>query len=75
MRGRNLVPLLILAGVLAQPTIASAQVDAPTANARDDRDDGGNMGWLGLLGLVGLLGLRGRDRKNVNDVSATRRPV
>jgi MYXO-CTERM domain-containing protein len=75
MRGRNLAPLLILAGVLTQPTIASAQVDAPTADTRDDRDDAGNMGWLGLLGLVGLLGLRGRDRKNVNDVSATRRPV
>jgi MYXO-CTERM domain-containing protein len=76
MRGRNLAPLLILAGVLAQPTIASAQVDAPTADTRDDRDDdAGNMGWLGLLGLVGLLGLRGRERKNVNDVSATRRPV
>ncbi|HWM27497.1 MAG TPA: WGxxGxxG family protein [Woeseiaceae bacterium] len=74
MRARNLAPLLILAAVLAQPTIASAQVDSPTADARDDRD-GGNLGWLGLLGLAGLFGLRGRDRKNVNDVSATRRAV
>ena len=75
MRTRTFAPLLILASVLAQPTISSAQVDAPTADARDDRDDGGDMGWLGLLGLAGLFGLRGRDRKNVDDVSTTRRAV
>jgi hypothetical protein len=75
MRGRTLAPLLILASILAQPTIASAQADSPTADARGDRDDGDNLGWLGLLGLAGLFGLRGRDRKNVNDVSATRRAV
>ena len=74
MRARTLAPLVILAGVLTQPTIASAQ-DSPTTDMREERDDGFDMGWFGLLGLVGLLGLRGRDRdrKIVNDVGVTRR--
>jgi MYXO-CTERM domain-containing protein len=67
MRTRVLASTLILAGVLAQPTLATAQVDSPTTDMRADRDDdSGKWGWLGLLGLVGLAGLRRRDR---NDVS------
>ena len=73
MRARILAPLLILAGVLAQPTLVSAQVDSPTTDMRADRDDGFDLGWFGLLGLAGLLGLRGRDRKIVDDVGVTRR--
>ena len=67
MRTQILASTLILAGVLAQPTLATAQVDSPTTDMRADRDDDrGKWGWLGLLGLVGLAGLRRRDR---NDVS------
>ena len=73
MRARILAPLLILAGVLAQPTLVSAQVDSPTTDMRADRDDGFDLGWFGLLGLAGLLGLRGRDRKIVDGVGVTRR--
>ena len=40
MRVRTLAPLLILSGVLAQPTVVSAQVDSPTTEVRADRDDG-----------------------------------
>lgn len=73
MRIRILAPVLILAGVLAQPAVVSAQVDSPTTDVRSERDDGDGMGWLGLLGLVGLLGLMRRDRKGVNDVTVARR--
>ena len=73
MRARTLAPLLIIAGVLAQPAVVSAQVDSPTTSMREERDDGFDVGWFGLLGLVGLLGLRGRDRKIVDDVGVTRR--
>lgn len=70
MRGRSIASVLILAGVLAQPTYVAAQVDSPTNDMTADRDDGDNWGWLGLLGLVGLVGLRRRDR---NDVRVTPR--
>jgi len=67
MRTQILASTLVLAGVLAQPTLATAQVDSPTTDMRADRDDdSGKWGLLGLLGLVGLAGLRRRDR---NDVS------
>ena len=72
MRTRILASTLLLAGVLAQPTLASAQVDSPTTDMRADRDDdSGKWGWLGLLGLVGLAGLRRRDRDDVD----VRRPT
>jgi MYXO-CTERM domain-containing protein len=65
MCGRTLASVLILAGVLAQPTYVAAQVDSPTTNDMNvDRDDKDNWGWLGLLGLIGLAGLRRRDRGN-----------
>lgn len=72
MRAQTFAPLLILAGVLSQPTVASAQ-DSPTTDMRTERADGFDLGWFGLLGLIGLFGLRGRDRKIVDDVGVTRR--
>jgi MYXO-CTERM domain-containing protein len=74
MRARNFAPLL-LAAVLAQPTIASAQVDSPTTDMRADHDDRDGLGWLGLLGIVGLFGLRRRDRNSANDVRVARPTV
>jgi MYXO-CTERM domain-containing protein len=74
MPTRILVSTFLLAAVLAQPTVASAQVDSPTADMRADRDDGTDWGWLGLLGLVGLLGLRRRERTDVR-VTAPRTTV
>ena len=65
MRTRSLASALVLAGVLVQPTLVSAQVDSPTTDMRADRDDGDNWGWLGLLGLIGLLGLRRREHTDV----------
>ena len=65
MRTRIIASALVLAGVLAQPTLVSAQVDSPTPDMRADRDDGADWGWLGLLGLVGLLGLRRRESTDV----------
>jgi hypothetical protein len=73
MGARTLAPLLIVTGVLAQPTVVSAQVDSPTTDLRAERDDGFDLGWFGLLGLAGLLGLRGRGRKIADDVGITRR--
>ena len=72
MRTRILASTLVLAGVLAQPTLATAQVDSPTADMRADRDEGTEWGLLGLLGLAGLLGLRRRER---TDVRVTPRPA
>ena len=65
MRTRIIASALVFAGVLAQPTLVSAQVDSPTTDMRADRDDGADWGWLGLLGLVGLLGLRRRESTDV----------
>jgi len=65
MRKEFLAPTLLLAGVLAYPTIASAQVDSPATEAREVRDDKSEWGLLGLLGLAGLLGLRRRGRDDV----------
>ena len=66
MRKSILASALVLAGVLAQPTLVSAQAESPTTEARAERDDdGGGWGWLGLLGLVGLAGLRRRERTDV----------
>lgn len=71
MRGKTIASVLILAGVLAQPTYVAAQVDGPTNDMNVDRgDDGDKWGWLGLLGLIGLVGLRRRER---NDVRVTPR--
>jgi MYXO-CTERM domain-containing protein len=65
MRKTTIASALVLAGVLAQPTLVSAQVDSPTTETRADRDDGDGWGWLGLLGLAGLLGLKRRERTDV----------
>lgn len=65
MRTRILASTLVLAGVLAQPTLATAQVESPTADMRADRDEDTEWGLLGLLGLAGLLGLRRRERTDV----------
>ena len=76
MRGRTLASVLILSGVLSQPTYVAAQVDSPATNdnMNVDRDDNDNWGWLGLLGLIGLAGLRRRDRVNDRvDVRTTSR--
>lgn len=61
MRSRELFSALMLAGILAQPTLASAQDNTPSVTTRTDRDDNDQWGWLGLIGLAGLLGLRRRD--------------
>ena len=73
MNKRLLALSLVLASVLAQPTLVSAQVDSPTTDVRAERDDGADWGWLGLLGLAGLLGLRRRDRIERTDVRVTPR--
>ena len=66
MHPKTLASALILAGVLAQPSYVSAQVESPTTPTTADRDDdSGKWGWLGLLGLIGLTGLRRRDRTDV----------
>jgi MYXO-CTERM domain-containing protein len=65
MRKHILASSLLLVGVLAQPTLVSAQVDSPTTDVRTERDDGPDWGLLGLLGLAGLLGLRRRERTDV----------
>ena len=65
MRKSIVASALVLAGVLAQPTLVSAQVDSPTTDMRAERDDGDGWGWLGLLGLVGLIGLKRRERTDV----------
>jgi MYXO-CTERM domain-containing protein len=65
MRGKTIASVLVLAGVLAQPSYVAAQVDSPTNDMNVDRDDGDEWGWLGLLGLIGLVGLRRRDRSDV----------
>ena len=65
MRKIIVATALVLAGVLAQPTLVSAQVDSPTTETRVERDDGDGWSWLGLLGLAGLLGLRRRERTDV----------
>lgn len=62
MRTKVFASALVPAGVLAQPTLVSAQVDSPTTDMRADRDDGNS--WNGL-GLAGLLGLRRRERTDV----------
>jgi MYXO-CTERM domain-containing protein len=65
MRIKAIAAAVLLTGVLAQPTILSAQENPPAPGMRADRDDHDNWGWLGLLGLAGLLGLRRRDRTDV----------
>ena len=65
MHSKTFASALILAGVLAQPSYVSAQVDSPSNTVSADRDDKGEWGWLGLLGLIGLAGLRRRDRADV----------
>ena len=65
MRKTILASALVLAGVLAQPTLVSAQVESPTTDTRAERDDGDGWGWVGLLGLAGLLGLRRRERTDM----------
>jgi len=65
MRGKTIASVLILAAALAQPTLATAQVESPGNDMNMSRDEGDNWGWLGLLGLVGLVGLRRRDRTEV----------
>ena len=47
MRARTLAPLLIIAGVLAQPAVVSAQVDSPTTRcARSGTTD---STWAGSV--------------------------
>ena len=76
MRIRIIASTILLASVLAHPSLVYSQTDPVTSADTDatlDGDDRGEWGWLGLLGLAGLLGRRGRERER-NDVSA-RRPV
>ena len=65
MRTLLISSALVCAGLLAQPTIVSAQDTSPDTAVRTDRDGNDEWGWLGLLGLAGLLGLRRRDRTDV----------
>ena len=65
---------LVMAGVLAAPTLVFSQTDPttqPDTVAVADRDDQMEWGWLGLLGLAGLLGLRRRERER-DDVPVNR---
>jgi MYXO-CTERM domain-containing protein len=55
---------VVLAAVLAAPTVVMAQA-SPGDPQTADNDDGGEWGWVGLLGLLGLLGLRRRDSVDV----------
>jgi len=71
MRTRAITAAVLLAGILAQPTLVSAQDNSPAPVTRADHDKDDNWGWLGLLGLAGLLGLRGRER---TDVTVNRNP-
>ena len=72
MRTRAITAAVLLAGILAQPTLVSAQDNAPAPVTRADRDHEDNWGWLGLLGLGGLFGLRRRERTDVR-ISSTPR--
>lgn len=72
MRTRAVAAAVLLTGVLAQPTLVSAQDSSPTPDLRADRDDGDNWGWLGLLGLAGLFGLRRREVTDVRVKPVTR---
>jgi MYXO-CTERM domain-containing protein len=65
MRTRALTAAVLLTGVLAHPTLVSAQENPPAPVVRADHDNDDNWGWLGLLGLAGLLGLRRRERTGV----------
>jgi MYXO-CTERM domain-containing protein len=69
MLTRKVACAVLLAGILAAPTIVMAQTADTNTTTADDRDDA-EWGWVGLVGLLGLLGLRRRDRV---DVATTRR--
>ena len=58
MRTGILASVVVLVGVLAQPTVASAQAGSPKTDMRAAHEDSKNWGWVGLLGLAGLFGLR-----------------
>ena len=79
MRRSNIVSALVLAGVIASPTLLHAQANPTSADdttmVTDRDDDGRDWGWVGLLGLAGLLGLRRRDREETRDQVRTRQPV
>ena len=72
MRTKAIAAAVLLIGVLAQPTLVSAQDNSPAPVTHADRHDDDNWGWLGLLGLFGLLGLRRRDRTDVRINPTTR---
>lgn len=74
MRSRIIASALVMAGVLATPTLVFSQTDPTTQRdtvAVTDRDDRMDWGWVGLLGLAGLLGLRRRERER-DDVPVNR---
>jgi len=72
MRANAIAAAVLLTGVLTQPTLVSAQDNAPAPVTRADRHTDDNWGWLGLLGLFGLLGLRRRERTDVRINPTTR---
>lgn len=79
MRKSIVASTLVLAGLIASPTLLYAQAD-PSSDGRDtttftDRDNSSRWGWLGLLGLVGLLGLKRSDREKMRDQSSARASV
>ena len=73
------VSALVLAGVIASPTLVHAQANPTSGDDTTmvtDRDhDGGDWGWLGLFGLAGLLGLKRRYREGMRDQVRTRQSV
>ena len=79
MRRSSIVSALVLAGVIASPTLLYAQADPTSADdttmVTDRDDDGRDWGWVGLLGLAGLLGLRRRERHETREQVRTRQPV
>ena len=64
MLTRKVAYAVLLAGVLASPTVVMAQTADTDTTTADDRNDA-EWGWVGLVGLLGLLGLRRRDRVDV----------